>query len=254
MTDLTMGKPPSYLQENFGAQYVNRSGLSRKHILESVDASLKRLGTEYIDLLQIHRLDKEVTAEEIMEALHDVVKAGKVRYIGASSMNTWEFQHLNHVAELHGWTKFVSMQNFHNLLYREEEREMLKYCDFAGIGVIPWSPLARGALARPFHSQETSDSKRAGSDQVYKLVHSTSAGSSDKSITDAVEAMAKQKGCTMSQVAMAWSRTKITSPIVGINSEKRLEEAIQSLQITLSPEEIKELEKDYVPRNIVGHA
>lgn len=254
ITDLTMGKPPATLQPEFGAQYINRVGLSRKHIFEAVDASLKRLKTDYIDVLQIHRLDKDVESEEIMEALHDVVKSGKVRYIGASSMYTWEFQRLNHVAEKNGWTKFISMQNFHNLLYREEEREMLPYCKSAGIGTIPWSPLARGALTRPYNSEASKESKRAGSDRMYKMLIEASAVQSDEHIVGAVEEIAKKKGCTMSQVAMAWSRNKITSPIIGISSEKRLHEAIESLNITLTEEETEALEKHYVPRKVIGHA
>lgn len=254
MTDLTMGKPPSALQPDFGSQYINRVGLSRKHIFEAVDHSLKRLQTDYIDVLQIHRLDKEVEAEEIMEALHDVVKSGKVRYIGASSMYTWEFQRLNHVAQLHGWTQFISMQNFHNLIYREEEREMLPYCKSAGIGVIPWSPLARGALTRPYKSDASRDSKRAGSDRMYKMIIEASAAESDEHIIGAVEQLAQRKGCTMSQIAMAWSRDKITAPIIGISSEKRLHEAIESLNITLTEEDKEELEKHYVPRKVLGHA
>lgn len=253
VTDLTMGKPPSALQPEFGAQYINRVGLSRKHIFEAVDASLKRLQTDYIDVLQIHRLDKDVEAEEIMEALHDVVKSGKVRYIGASSMYAWEFQQLNHIAQLHGWTQFISMQNFHNLIYREEEREMLPYCKSAGIGVIPWSPLARGALTRPYKSDATKASKRACSDRMYKMVIEQGTVESDQHIIGAVEELAKRKGCTMSQVAMAWSRDKITAPIIGISSEKRLNEAIESLNITLTDEEKEELEKHYVPRKVVGH-
>lgn len=254
VTDLTMGVAPPALHEKYGAQYINRVGLSRKHIIEAVDASLARLQMEYIDVLQIHRLDKEVEAEEIMSALHDVVKSGKVRYIGASSMYTWEFQHLNNVAEQHNWTKFISMQNFHNLLYREEEREMLKYCAFAGIGTIPWSPLARGALTRPYKSQASKDSTRAGSDRMYKMLIESSGVQSDEAITNTVEEIAKKKNCTMSQVAMAWSRTKITAPIVGISSVKRLHEALESLRITLDTDDIEALEKHYVPRTVLGHA
>ena len=249
--DLVMGFPPAQIQEKYGAQYINRTGLSRKHIIEAVDNSLKRLQMDYIDVLQIHRLDHDTEAEEIMEALHDVVKAGKVRYIGASSMYAWQFQHLQHVAERHGWTKFISMQNFHNLLYREEEREMLPYCKFDGVGVIPWSPLARGALARPMTDNKTT---RAGSDRIYKMLIEDAAQDSDKHIVEAVEKVAKRKNCSMAQIAMAWSRLKITAPILGISSEKRLKEALDSLSIKLDEQDIKELEESYVPRKVLGHA
>lgn len=249
---LVMGLPNAALNEKYGTQYVNRSGLSRKHIFEAVDASLKRLNTDYIDVLQIHRNDKNTTPEEIMEALHDVVKSGKVRYIGASSMYTYEFQNLNAIAEKNGWTKFISMQNFHNLLYREEEREMLPYCSMKGIGTIPWSPLSRGVLARPW-SDKTS-STRSKSDRMFQTLHKSNVVESDEHIVKKVEELAKKKGTTMSAIAIAWSRTKITAPILGISSAKRLQDALDALKIELTQEEIKELEEAYVPRSIVGHA
>ena len=248
---LVMGLPPKTLREKHGTQYLNRSGLSRKHIFEAVDASLKRLETDYIDLLQIHRYDAETEPEEVMEALHDVVKAGKVRYIGASSMYCYQFQNMNAIAERKGWTKFVSMQNFHNLLYREEEREMMRYCEYAGIGVIPWSPLSRGVLARPW--SEKTGSTRSKSDRMFQTLHKNSEVESDQAIVTKVEQLAKKKGVSMSQIAIAWSRTKVTAPILGLSSLERLQEAIDALQVTLTDEEIKDLESAYVPRAIVGH-
>ncbi|ORY75397.1 Aldo/keto reductase [Protomyces lactucae-debilis] len=254
-SDLVMGLPPSQLQEKFGAQYINRTGLSRKHIIEAVDASLERLGTTYIDVLQIHRLDKEVEAEEIMSTLHQLILQGKVRYIGASSMYAVEFAKLNHVADLKGYTRFISMQNYHNLLYREDEREMMRYCAAEGIAVIPWSPLARGALARPYPAAgENTDTTRAGSDRLYRLLLKEKAQESDAKIVGVVQKIAKEKGITMAQVAIAWSLMKVTAPIVGISNMDRLDEAIAALDVSLTPEEVAQLEAEYVPRPILGHA
>ncbi|BFZ57600.1 hypothetical protein PYCC9005_004652 [Savitreella phatthalungensis] len=250
-TSNIMGKPSAVVDEQFGAQYINRIGLSRKHIIEAVDASLKRLDTGYIDVLQIHRLDKNVEPEEIMEALHDVVKQGKVRYIGASSMYAWEFAQLQGIAERHGWTKFISMQNFHNLLYREEEREMLPLCKSTGVGIIPWSPLARGVLARP--RSEKTGSTRAQSDPTFKAFHGNKAvEEADGAVVDAVEKVAKARGVPMAQIAIAWSRTRITAPILGISSIKRLQESLDALNIQLSEEEIKAIEAPYVTRDVFG--
>ncbi|KAF2687335.1 Aldo/keto reductase [Lentithecium fluviatile CBS 122367] len=219
---------------------VNRVGLSRKHIFDAVEASVRRLGT-YIDVLQIHRLDKDTPPEEIMRALNDVIESGKVRYIGASSMAAWEFQHLNNIAEKHGWHTFISMQNYHNLLYREEEREMHPYCSHAGIGLIPWSPLAQGILARPYNTS----TKRSESDPFMGLLHSPE----DKPTVDAVQRVAEKKGISMAQVATAWSLGKGVNPILGLQSEKRIDEAVGSVGVKLSEEEVRELEAGYKPKS-----
>ncbi|KAK1218344.1 hypothetical protein PQX77_018986 [Marasmius sp. AFHP31] len=224
-------------------QYVNQSGLSRAAILNAVDASLQRLKTSYLDLLQIHRYDPDVPAEETMKALHDLVQSGKVRYIGASSMRAWQFAHLNEVAARNGWTKFVSMQNEYSLLYREEEREMLAYCKFNGIGVIPWAPLAAGVLARPLDAAETTRS--SGS--------TATKSEADKAIISRVEELAKKRGVSMAQIALAWISGKIDSPIVGTSSIQRLEENIPS-GLVLDHEEVKYLEEPYVPKPVRGHA
>jgi len=221
-----------------------------------------RLGT-YIDVLQIHRLDRDTPPEEIMRALNDVVESGKVRYIGASSvcrplnhsrehntntlqpqMSTWEFQHLNHVAERNNWHKFISMQNYHNLLYREEEREMHPYCVHAGIGLIPWSPLAQGVLARPFNDKAT---LRASTDPYYGFLHSEA----DKPVVDAVERVAQKTGHSMAQVAIAWSLGKGVNPILGLQSEKRIDEAVASLELVLSEEDVKTLEEGYKAKSVL---
>ncbi|KZS88463.1 Aldo/keto reductase [Sistotremastrum niveocremeum HHB9708] len=228
--------------------YINQSGLSRQAIFNAVNASLARLETSYIDLLQIHRFDKDTPMEETMEALHDLVKAGKVRYIGASSMWTWQFVLLNEIAEKRGWTKFVSMQNHYSLLYREEEREMNAYCNHAGIGLIPWGPLFSGQLARPVGAGET---KRT--EFLKGTIFERKQGEVDKEIISRVEKVAKEKGWKMSQVALSWIGTKVSSPIVGISSPQRLEEAIV-VGKHLTPEEIKYLEEPYQPRKPIGHA
>ncbi|KDQ53677.1 hypothetical protein JAAARDRAFT_61084 [Jaapia argillacea MUCL 33604] len=223
-------------------EYVNQGGLSRGAIFKQVDASLERLRTSYIDLLQIHRFDPKVPVEETMKALHDVVESGKVRYIGASSMRCWQFALMNEVAEKNGWTKFVSMQDEYSLLYREDEREMHAYCNYNGIGIIPWAPLAAGALARPFGTQTTRSSLSVAQ---YK--------DSDKLIISRVDELAKKKGCTMGQIALAWTQTKVASPIVGCSSAERLEEAIVQ-GVELTKEEIVYLEEPYEPKPIRGHA
>ncbi|KAI5824383.1 Aldo/keto reductase [Schizophyllum commune Tattone D] len=211
-------------------EYINQSGLSRAAIFQAVEGSLARLNTSYIDLLQIHRFDLSTPPEETMKALHDLVESGKVRYIGASSMRVWQFALLNEVAEKHNWTKFVSMQNEYSLLYREEEREMLAYCKYHGIGIIPWSPLAGGLLARP----------RNKADEV------------DAEIIKRVEEVAKKRGWTMSQVALAWAQRSVTSPIVGFNSVKRVDQAIVDGELT--DDEAKYLEEPYQPKPVRGHA
>ncbi|KAG7087292.1 hypothetical protein E1B28_013270 [Marasmius oreades] len=228
-------------------QYVNQYGLSRAAIFNAVEASLERLNTPYIDLLQIHRYDPDTPAEETMKALHDLVQSGKVRYIGASSMRTWQFAHLNEVAGKNGWTKFVSMQNEYSLLYREEERDMLPYCRFHGIGVIPWAPLAGGSLARPLSSDTT---KRIESTKG--TIFEQNFTEADKTIISRVEELAKKHNVAMSQVALSWSSSKIASPIVGTSSLKRLEENI-SFGLKLTEDEVKYLEEPYEPKRVRGH-
>jgi len=225
---------------------VNQVGLSRKHVFDAVEASVKRLGT-YIDVLQIHRLDKDTPREEIMKALNDVIEKGWVRYIGASSMAAWEFQALQNVADKNGWHKFISMQNYYNLVYREEEREMLPYCRDAGVGCIPWSPIARGLLARPWRS--ASDSLREKADPWLALVDREDA--SNHAIVSAVEAIAKERGVAMATVATAWCLSKEgVNPIIGLNSTKRIDEIVEAMKVKLTEEEIKRLEEAYVPKAV----
>ena len=228
----------------------NGKGLSRKAILEEIDNSLKRLGTDYVDLYQIHRFDYSTPIEETLEALHDVVKSGKARYIGASSMYAWQFVKMVYTSKLNGWTRFVCMQPHYNLLYREEEREMLPFCREEGIGVIPWSPLARGRLARPWSSEPT---ERIKSD-VYGRGLYTHTEEGDKKIVDKVEALAKNKGLPQSQIALAWMLSKpvITSPIIGATKPNHLEDAVAALNVKLTADEIKELEGPYVPHAVAG--
>jgi len=244
---LFLGKHPEL---HYNRDYVNQHGLSRGAIFKAVENSLKRLETDYIDLLQIHRYDPSTTPEETMGALNDLVRSGKVRYIGASSMYAWQFSEYNHVAEKHGWSKFISMQNHYHLLYREEEREMIPYCKYHGIGLIPWAPLAEGHLARPLdkgrHDQEkTSRDKTA----VYKR----SISHADETIINRVEELAKKHNVKMAQIAMAWINTKVDSPIIGMSSPARLEDAIP-VGIELTPEELKYLEEPYKVKSIEGHA
>jgi aryl-alcohol dehydrogenase-like predicted oxidoreductase len=227
-------------------EYVNQSGLSRAAIFNAVDASLARPETPYIDLLQIHRFDPSVTPEETMKALHYLVQSGKYRYIGASSMRCWQFALLNDVAVRNGWTTFVSMQDEYSLLYREEEREMLAYCKYNGIGVIPWAPLASGALARPLGTETARLNSLKGTTWGNKVT------SADVTIINRVEELAKKKDCKMSQIALAWVASKVSSPIVGISSIQRLQESIIE-EIELTPEEIKYLEEPYEPKAIRGH-
>ncbi|QJE02146.1 aldo/keto reductase [Massilia forsythiae] len=227
----------------------NRGGLSRKAIMTEVDASLRRLGTDYIDLYQIHRWDDDTPLEETLEALHDVVKAGKVRYLGASSMHAWQFARALYLAERHGWTRFVSMQNHLNLLYREEEREMLPLCAAEGIGVIPWSPLARGRLARDWDVA----SKRSDTDEVTRRLYAATEDA-DRRVADAVKAVAGARGVPRAQVAMAWVAQKagVTAPIVGASRLSQLEDAAAALKLRLSAEEIAQLEAPYVPHRVAG--
>lgn len=227
----------------------NGAGLSRKAIMQEIDNSLRRLGTDYVDLYQIHRFDYQVPIEETLEALHDVVKAGKARYIGASSMYAWQFASMLHVARANGWTRFATMQNYLNLLYREEEREMLPLCRAEGIGVIPWSPMARGRLTRPWN--ETSE--RVESDQFGKSLYAHTA-EADRKVIEAVAAVAAARGVPPAQVALAWVLAKpgVSAPIIGASKPQHLPDALAALQLTLSEEEIAQLEAPYVPHAVVG--
>ena len=228
----------------------NQSGLSRKAIMQEIDNSLRRLGTDYIDLYQIHRLDPATPMEEILESLHDVVKSGKVRYIGASSMYAWQFAKMLQLANRHGWTRFVSMQNHMNLLYREEEREMLPLCIEEGIGVIPWSPLARGRLTRPWDEA----TERSQSDQFGSMLYARTA-EPDRKVVDAVSEIATERALPRAQVALAWLLTKtgVTAPIVGATKAAHLSDAIAALEVRLTADEIARLEAPYVPHPVLGH-
>lgn len=227
----------------------NGRGLSRKSILAEIDNSLRRLGTDYVDLYQIHRWDYGTPIEETLEALHDVVKAGKARYIGASSMFAWQFSKALHTSRLHGWTEFVGMQNHLNLLYREEEREMLPLCRDAGIGVIPWSPLARGRLTRAFDEA----TERTRTDEYGKTLY-TQAIDADRAVVGAVERIAVARGVPRAQVALAWVLQKpgVTAPIVGASKPNHLTDAVAALSLNLTAEEIAALEAPYVPHAISG--
>jgi aryl-alcohol dehydrogenase-like predicted oxidoreductase len=230
----------------------NDQGLSRKHILSSIDASLKRLGTDYVDLYQIHRWDYETPIEETMEALNDVVRAGKARYIGASAMYAWQFAKANYTAELHSWARFVSMQPHYNLLYREEEREMLPFCQDQKIAVIPFSPLARGWLARkPLPEQK--ETLRAQNDALIKLRYDRE---DNVTIVQRVSEVAEASDLPMSQVALAWvlSKPGVTAPIFGVTKPHHLEDAIAALSVQLTPEEIHKLEVAYQPHPVIGFA
>jgi aryl-alcohol dehydrogenase (NADP+) len=230
----------------------NMGGLSRKHIMQAVEDSLRRLGTDYIDLYQIHRWDYDTPIEETLEALHDLVKSGKVRYIGGSSMYAYQFAKSLYLADLHGWTRFVSMQNHYNLIYREEEREMNKLCMEEGIGLIPWSPLARGFLAGTRTKDKSGDSKRAKSDDY---AHNMYYRESDFAVVDVVEKLAAEKGVKPAQLALAWLLHKpvVSSPIIGATKMYQLEEAIEAVEIKLTEEEIEALEAPYVPHPVLGH-
>jgi len=228
----------------------NGRGLSRKAILAEIDASLTRLGMEYVDLYQIHRFDPETPIEETLEALHDVVRAGKARYIGASSMHAWQFCKALYLSRLHGWTRFVSMQDHLNLLYREEEREMIPLCQEEGIGIIPWSPLARGKLTRPWQSSET---KRTQTDQFGKSLY-RGTEDNDAKIVASVEKIAQSRGVPMAQIALAWLLQKpgVTAPIIGASKPQHLEDAVAALALKLTVEEIAALETSYQPRTVAG--
>lgn len=231
----------------------NGGGLSRKHIMEGIDNSLRRLGMDYVDLYQIHRWDYTVPIEETMAALHDVVKAGKALYIGASSMFAWQFAKAQHTAEKHGWTKFVSMQNHMNAVYREEEREMLPLCLDQGVGVIPWSPLARGFLAGNRTREGWGETTRAKSDGMAQDYYYAD---SDFEVVERVKGVAQEHGVKPAQIALAWLLHKpgVTAPIVGCSKISQLEDAAASVNILLTPEQIKRIEEPYLPHSILGHA
>jgi aryl-alcohol dehydrogenase-like predicted oxidoreductase len=229
----------------------NGGGLSRKAIFTAIDASLRRLGTDYVDLYQIHRWDPHTPIEETLEALHDVVKSGKVRYLGASSMYTWQFAKALALARRRGWTSFVSMQNFYNLLYREEEREMLPLCADAGIGVIPWSPLARGRLARAWQDE----TPRTKADPYAKRLFAATE-ESDRKVVEQVVAIAETRGVPRAQVAIAWlaQKSAVTAPIIGASQVQHLDDAVAALELELTVEEITQIEAPYVPHPVAGHS
>ncbi|MET0580031.1 MAG: aldo/keto reductase [Ilumatobacteraceae bacterium] len=226
----------------------NGAGLSRKAIMSEIDASLRRLGTDYVDLYQIHRWDRSTPIEETMEALHDVVKAGKARYIGASSMYAWQFSKAQYTAIANGWTTFVTMQNHLNLLYREEEREMLPLCADMGVGVIPWSPLARGRLTRDWDATTA----RAETDEFGKTLYLPD----DEAIVDAVAAIADRRGVSRAQIALAWvsRQPTVDAPIIGATKPGHIDDAVASLDVELTDDEVAELESPYSPRSIAGFA
>jgi aryl-alcohol dehydrogenase-like predicted oxidoreductase len=229
----------------------NGGGLSRKHILSAIDASLQRLEMDYVDLYQIHRWDPNVPIEETMDALNEVVRSGKARYIGASSMHAWQFAKAQHVAERHGWAKFVSMQNHYNLLYREEEREMIPQCRDQGIGVIPWSPLARGVLAGNRTRSGEKNTTRSNTDPFTDYLYNEG----DFDVVDRVAEIAGERGVPMAQVALAWllHRPGVTAPIIGATKIGHLEDALAAEQLSLSAEEMQRLEERYVPHPVLGH-
>jgi 1-deoxyxylulose-5-phosphate synthase len=228
----------------------NGSGLSRKAIFNELDHSLRRLATDYVDLYQIHRWDYDTPIEETLEALHDVVKVGKARYIGASSMYAWQFTQALYLADLHGWTRFATMQNYYNLIYREEEREMMRVCQAEGIGVIPWSPLARGRLARAPEGETT---KRSESDQFAKTLYGQTEVA-DRKVIDRLGAVSEKRAVPRAQIALAWMLGKpfITAPIVGATKPHHLKDAIAALSLQLTPEEIASLEEPYAPHAVLG--
>jgi len=229
----------------------NGGGLSRKAILSEIENSLRRLGTDYVDLYQIHRWDYETPIEETLEALHDVVKAGKARYIGASSMYAWQFAKALYTADLNGWTRFVSMQNHYNLLYREEEREMMKLCADQGLGVLPWSPLARGKLTRDW----TETTERTETDKYARTLYGKTM-EADCEVVAAVSKVAEQRGIPRAQVALAWMLQKsfITAPIIGASKPHHLDDAVAAVSLRLTEKEIETLEKPYVPHEVAGFA
>jgi aryl-alcohol dehydrogenase (NADP+) len=230
----------------------NERGLSRKHLMDAIDRSLTRLGTDYVDLYQIHRFDPDTPIEETLEALHDIIKAGKARYIGASSMYAWQFAKMLYVADRHGWTRFVSMQNHYNLIYREEEREMLPLCREEGIGVIPWSPLARGFLAGNRRKGDYGDSSRAKTDDFAHQLYYTDV---DFTVAARVVELAGRHGVKPTQIALAWLLAKpgVVAPIVGASKLPHLDDAVGALAIKLSPEDLTFVEEPYQPHPVLGH-
>ncbi len=231
---------------------INAGGLSRKHIMDAIDASLTRLGMDYVDLYQIHRWDHETPIEETMEALHDVVKAGKARYIGASSMYAWQFAKAQYTADANGWTRFTSMQNHYNLVYREEEREMIPLCIDQGVGLIPWSPLARGFLAGNRKRTGGGDTARSKSDDFADFMYFRD---NDFTIIERVQKIAADHGVSNAQIALAWmlSKSHISAPIIGASKMEHLDQAIAALEISLSEDEVSSLEEAYVPHPVLGH-
>jgi aryl-alcohol dehydrogenase-like predicted oxidoreductase len=229
----------------------NQGGLSRKAIMAAIDASLQRLQTDYVDLYQIHRWDYDTPIEETLEALHDVVKSGKARYIGASSMYAWQFAQALYTADLHGWTRLVSMQDYYNLLYREEEREMLPLCQDQGIAVIPWSPMARGRLTRDWYAS----SARQETDEVMKRLY-VATEAADRQVVERVAQVAAERGVPRAQVALAWvlSRPAVTAPIIGASKLQHLDDAIAALDLKLSDEELARLDEPYQPHPVLGFA
>ncbi|KAJ1306642.1 hypothetical protein OPQ81_007637 [Rhizoctonia solani] len=230
------------------ADYPNRNGLSRKHIFESIQASLKRLQLDYVDVLQCHRFDPDTPVAETMQALHDVVQAGYARYIGMSSCYAWQFHVMQNYAITHNLTPFISMQNQHSLVYREEEREMFPTLNHFGVGIIPWSPLARGYLTKPLKAVKTNRAENDPLRDYYATAHP-----GNPKIVEKVEEIAKKHGATMAQIAIAWSLTKVTAPVVGTSSLKNLEDLADAVRIKLSEEEIKALEEPYGPQAVFGH-
>jgi aryl-alcohol dehydrogenase (NADP+) len=228
-------------------QGPNGGGLSRVAIFREIDASLQRLGVDHVDLYQIHRFDADTPLEETLEALHDVVKAGKARYIGASSMYAWQFSKALYLADLHGWTRFVTMQNHYNLLYREEEREMLPLCRDQGVGVIPWSPLARGRLTRDWDA----NTHRSESDEFGQLLYTDA----DRPIVDAVGKVAAERGISRAQVALAWmlAQPGVDAPIIGATRPEHLDDAVAAVDVRLSADETAAIEEPYIPHSIAGH-
>ncbi len=228
----------------------NGRGLSRKAVFYELDQSLRRLETDYVDLYQIHRWDYHTPIEETLEPLHDVVKSGKVRYIGASSMFAWQFTKALYLADLHGWTRFVSMQNHYNLIYREEEREMIPLCQAEGVGIIPWSPLARGRLARPWQAETT---KRYQTDVFGTSLYSKTE-EADRKVIERLGKVAEQRGVPRAQLALAWmlSKPAITAPIVGATKPNHLSDAVAALSVRLTAEELAALEEPYVPHPVLG--
>jgi 1-deoxyxylulose-5-phosphate synthase len=230
----------------------NQGGLSRKHLMDAIDGSLRRLGTDYVDLYQIHRFDRHTPIEETLQALHDIVRAGKARYIGASSMYAWQFSKMLSTSERNGWERFVSMQNHYNLVYREEEREMLPLCRAEGIGVIPWSPLARGFLAGNRRKSDHGETSRAKTDD---FAHEMYYSDADFALVDRVVQLAARHGVKPAQVALAWllARPGVTAPIVGASKLSHLDDAIEALKLKLSAEDMTFVEEPYQPHRVLGH-